>query len=244
MKYALQLYSVRDGIKNGADLLSALGKVREIGYEGVEFAGVQKLPAETLRERLDELGLTCVGAHISLDDFKPRHLEKTLTYYRTLGCQQVGVGGADIFEEKKLVKALEILENANREAEKIGMKVYFHNHTHEFAPPAKSDNPAWVIDRLKQACYLQVDTYWSFYAGVDTPALLRENRDRICLVHLKDGNGGYTGFSLGMGTAPVKAVWERAKKLGLYMVVESEGCDPDGVSEVTRCFEYLKSLGE
>ena len=34
----------------------------------------------------------------------------------------------------------------------------------------------------------------------------------------------------------------RAKELGFYMVVESEGCEPDGVSEVTRCFEYLKSL--
>ena len=40
----------------------------------------------------------------------------------------------------------------------------------------------------------------------------------------------------------MKAVWERAKELGFYMVVESEGCQPDGVSEVTRCFEYLKSL--
>lgn len=241
MKYALQLYSVRDGIKNGADLLSALGKVRQIGYEGVEFAGVQKLPAETLRERLDELGLTCVGAHISLDDFKPRHLEKTLAYYRTLGCQQVGVGGADIFEEKKLVKALEILENANREAEKIGMKVYFHNHTHEFAPPAKSDNPAWVIDRLKQACYLQVDTYWSFYAGVDTPALLRENRDRICLVHLKDGNDG-TPCAIGEGQNDIAAILKASEEIGMeWVIIENDDPVPDGLSDVARSLQYLKN---
>lgn len=241
MKYALQLYSVRDGIKNGADLLSALGKVRQIGYEGVEFAGVQKLPAETLRERLDELGLTCVGAHISLDDFKPRHLEKTLAYYRTLGCQQVGVGGADIFEEKKLAKALEILENANREAEKIGMKVYFHNHTHEFAPPAKSDNPAWVIDRLKQACYLQVDTYWSFYAGVDTPALLRENRDRICLVHLKDGNDG-TPCAIGEGQNDIAAILKASEEIGMeWVIIENDDPVPDGLSDVARSLQYLKN---
>ena len=241
MKYALQLYSVRDGIKNGADLLSALGKVRQIGYEGVEFAGVQKLPAETLRERLDELGLTCVGAHISLDDFKPRHLEKTLAYYRTLGCQQVGVGGADIFEEKKLVKALEILENANREAEKWGMKVYFHNHTHEFAPPAKSDNPAWVIDRLKQACYLQVDTYWSFYAGVDTPALLRENRDRICLVHLKDGNDG-TPCAIGEGQNDIAAILKASEEIGMeWVIIENDDPVPNGLSDVARSLQYLKN---
>ena len=67
-------------------------------------------------------------------------------------------------------------------------------------------------------------------------------KDRIAFIHLKDGNGGHKGYSLGMGSAPVKAVWERAKQLGFYMVVESEGCDPTGVEEVARCFDYLAFL--
>ena len=57
MKFAVQLYSVRDHIENGNDLLDILAKVKEIGYEGVEFAGYQNLPAEELKARCDELGL-------------------------------------------------------------------------------------------------------------------------------------------------------------------------------------------
>ena len=41
MKFAVQLYSVRDHIENGNDLLEILGKVKEIGFDGVEFAGYQ-----------------------------------------------------------------------------------------------------------------------------------------------------------------------------------------------------------
>jgi hypothetical protein len=57
MKYALQMYSVRDGIKTGDDLLAALAKVKAIGYDGVEFAGTFGLPAETLKAKLDEAGI-------------------------------------------------------------------------------------------------------------------------------------------------------------------------------------------
>ena len=49
MKFAVQLYSVRDHIENGNDMLEILGKVKEIGFEGVEFAGYFGLSAEELR---------------------------------------------------------------------------------------------------------------------------------------------------------------------------------------------------
>ena len=55
---------------------------------------------------------------------------------------------------------------------------------------------------------------------------------------LEDGSG----YALGEGTAPVVAVLEKAKELGMDIVVESETLQPDGISEVTRCIEYLKRL--
>ena len=36
--------------------------------------------------------------------------------------------------------------------------------------------------------------------------------------------------------------FEKAIELGMHMVVESETLQPDGISEVTRCFNYLKTL--
>ena len=61
-------------------------------------------------------------------------------------------------------------------------------------------------------------------------------------IHLKDGIKGGKGFSLGEGEAPVAAVREKAIELGFQMVVESEGLNPTGIEEITRCFKYLMSL--
>ena len=52
MKFAVQLYSVRDHIGNGNDLLDVLSKVKEIGFDGVEFAGYQGLSAEDLKNNV------------------------------------------------------------------------------------------------------------------------------------------------------------------------------------------------
>jgi len=71
MKKAIQLYSVRDHIKTGDDMLRVLGEVKQLGFEGVEFAGYFDLPAEVLKARLDELGLKAVGTHIGLDNYLP-----------------------------------------------------------------------------------------------------------------------------------------------------------------------------
>ena len=41
---------------------------------------------------------------------------------------------------------------------------------------------------------------------------------------------------------PLMVVRAKAIELGMHMVVESETLQPDGISEVTRCFNYLKTL--
>lgn len=240
MKYAVQMYSVRDGIHNGEELLSALEKVKQAGYEGVEFAGVQQLPAEVLKAKLDELGLVCVGTHISVDDYAPEKLADTVKYYKTLGCKCIGVGGGDTSTEKALGRVIEIMGNACKECEKDGIKVYFHNHTHEFNTCEDSVTDEWIIDRLKKACYLEIDTYWSFYAGIDNGKFLRENKDRICLIHLKDGIDG-TPCAIGEGQNDIKAVMDAASDIGVeWIIVENDNPVPNGIDDITRSINYLK----
>ena len=55
MKLAVQLYSVRDDYKTGEEFLKILEKVKEIGFEGVEFAGFGCCEPEVIKAKLDEL---------------------------------------------------------------------------------------------------------------------------------------------------------------------------------------------
>ena len=240
MKLAVQLYSVRDGINNGDDLLKALEDVKKAGYEGVEFAGTQGLPAETIKAKLDELGLVCVGTHLGVDDFAPENRDKTLAFYQTLGCTCVGVGGGPTGTEQDLCRVIDILGGANDAFEPQGVKVYFHNHTGEFQPPKDSASDKTILDRLGERMWLEIDTYWSFRAGVDNKTFLREKKDRICLIHLKDGVDG-TPCALGEGENDIAAILDAAEAIGMeWVIVENDDPVPDGISDVTRSIAYLK----
>lgn len=50
-----------------------------------------------------------------------------------------------------------------------------------------------------------------------------------------------TDFRWAAVRAPVKDVWNKARAMGITIVVESE-TQPDNITEVAACFEYLKSL--
>ena len=67
-------------------------------------------------------------------------------------------------------------------------------------------------------------------------------RDRVHVIHLKDGTRQREGRALGEGAAPVAAVRAKAIELGMRIVVESEGLQPDGMAEVGRCIRYLRTL--
>ena len=58
----VQLYSVRNDA--AADLPAVLAKVKEMGYDGVEFAGYYDHSAADLRKMLDETGLEADGRHL------------------------------------------------------------------------------------------------------------------------------------------------------------------------------------
>ena len=89
---------------------------------------------------------------------------------------------------------------------------------------------------------LEIDTYWAYAAGKDPMALMEELKDRLFVIHIKDGFSDRKGMPLGRGTAPVKEVYKKAVEMGIPMVVESETLTPDGVTEAEICFRYLKEL--
>ncbi|MBQ6066894.1 MAG: sugar phosphate isomerase/epimerase [Clostridia bacterium] len=241
MKFAVQLYSLREYVKEPADMLKVLEKVKEIGFEGVEFAGFAGLDAPTLKAKLDELGLVCVGAHMGLDDFTEEKLPETLAFIKTLGAKTAGIGGADTETEEALEHVIDVMGKADAIAAREGVAVYFHNHTQEFKEPLFATKPGTIFDRIKEACHMQVDTYWSFHAGQDNRKLITENKDRIVHLHIKDGIGD-TPTALGEGNNDLATVVKTAKEIGMeWLILENDDPVPDGYSDVTRSMVWLNA---
>ncbi len=58
---ALQLWSVREDMAK--DYKATLRRVKELGFDGVEFAGFFGVDAHEMKKTLDELGLKVAGSH-------------------------------------------------------------------------------------------------------------------------------------------------------------------------------------
>lgn len=238
MKFAVQLYSVRDHINEGKDMLDILGKVKEIGFDGVEFAGYFGLSAKELKERCDELGLTVVGSHLGLDDFRPEKLDETLAYGKELGAKYIGVGGAPHGTYEEADETGSVLSAAGVKARELGMDTYYHNHTEEFSDLRDGKNAMDIISR--DGCKLEVDTYWSFCAGIDNVEYLKENKDKIVLVHIKDGVDRKP-TALGEGENDLAKVVEGVNAIGLeWVVLENDDPVPTGLDDITRSYKWLK----
>jgi len=188
LKIALQLYSVRDDVEN--ELKGTLEKVKDMGYEGVEFAGLYGHSPEQVRKWLDEIGLVPVSAHVSIDELNA-DLAGTINTYKIIGCKFIAIpwldqprrpGNPGFNQVKKDITLIAA------ECKKQGITLLYHNHDFEFI---KIDGE-YALDILYKEIpdlQTQIDTCWVNVGGEDPAAYIRKYTGRAPVVHLKDFAG-------------------------------------------------------
>ena len=237
MKFSIQLYGLRDMVKNRSEFPGLFPQLKALGFGGVELWGVPEDPA-AYRRALDDAGLAATSAHFGLDDLRPENLRKTLDACKILGMPMMGIGGAAHGRPKDTEASCAVLKAAHEAAQREGVIVHYHNHADEFKPYKDGTR---AIDSFMAACPLELDTYWSFCAGVDNFAFITEHRDRLCAIHIKDGVGRKTK-ALGEGRCDLAAVVRGAKAIGLgWLVLENDDPAPDGLSDAARSMAWLKA---
>lgn len=239
MEYGLQMYSVRDITKE--NLTDALRQVAELGYKFVEFAGFFGNSAEDVRGALDHYGLRVSGTHTSSAELLPDKLAETIAYHKELGNTNIIIPGFDLSTKEKLDELIDLINDVQPKLAAEGIALGYHNHDYEFRTTAYGLVPHEELAKRTKVEF-EIDTFWAYFAGRDPIEVLEQLKDRIRVIHLKDGLLDRSGRALGEGTAPVAAVREYAIRNDMRMVVESEGLQPTGLEEVGRCIRYLRSL--
>ncbi len=238
-EYGLQLYSVRDlAEKNYKEMMNA---VAALGYSTVETAGFFGHSAEEVNSIIEEAGVKLAGTHSSLLDLTEGKIAETIEYHKAIGNTRYIVPGFDHSTKEKLDEAIAIFNYAYPLLKEAGISLLFHNHSSEFVTVYEGRTVMEIL-MAETPIDFEIDTYWSWNAGVDNMTYLREHSDRIKMIHLKDGIKGGEGFALGEGAVPLPEIIALARELSMDIVVESETLSPTGIEEVTRCANYLKSL--
>ncbi len=233
--YGIQMYSLRDITKD--DLRGALKAVADMGYKTVEFAGFFDHPADEVKAWLDEYGLAAVGTHTGWNLLDEK-FDETVAYHKVIGCKNIIMPWAPFKTNAELDMMVSKINKWIPLLKAEGIELHYHNHADELRELEPGFVPLFEFAKRTEINF-EIDTYWAYVAGRDPVEVLDQLGDRVKMIHLKDGTAEGRGYSLGLGTAPVKAVLAKALETGRDIVVESEGCEPSGIEEVKRCIEYL-----
>ena len=185
---ALQLYSLRNECKE--DFAGTLKKVKDMGYDGVEFAGgLHGYSAEEMKQMCADNGLIPISAHVPYLDMiaDPKGV---LSQYATIGCKFVVIPYLTPEYRPDGEKFGEVIENAKMLgsiAKELGMTLLYHNHDFEFV----QIDGKYALDILYEevpADLLQteLDTCWVNVGGENPCSYLRKYTGRAPVVHLKD----------------------------------------------------------
>jgi sugar phosphate isomerase/epimerase len=241
---SIQLYTLRDQCEK--DFRGVIERVADIGYAGVELAGLYGLSADEVRKLVEDNGMhvssTHVQGRVDGDD-----VDKIADEAAATGAPYMVVPflPPDRFTEAESVKKLaERISRAVDPASSRGMKLAYHNHNFEFVQVDGRTAYDVFVEALDPRIVLEVDIYWAQTGGADPVALVERLGPRAPLLHVKDGPCTPTDamLAVGDGKVDVPAVLN-ANDAVEWHIVELDRFDGDMWDAVRRSYDYLTSTG-
>ena len=265
---AIQMYSLRDDAKK--NLYATLKKVKELGYDGVEFAGLYNHTPEEVKAMCEDIGLVPLSAHVPYVDMVADP-EGVLGIYATLGCKYVVVPylkeehrpDTDNFSE--VIKNIAMIGGV---ANKLGLTLLYHNHDFEFMKL----NGKYALDVLYEEVSAdllktELDVCWVNIGGEVPAEYILKYSGRTPVVHLKDFVGeksddmyeligmekkaparpaNFEFRPVGSGKQDFPAILKAAKAAGAEWVVVEQDKESMGLTPVecaAKSRAYLTTIG-
>ena len=268
MKLGLQLYSIREDLEK--DFFGTLEKVKALGYDGCEFAGLYGKTASEIKAKCQELDLIPISAHVTYDELVG-DMEKTVMLYNEIGCKYIVVPylpeilryGTDAYPI-----VVENIRKIGQVCKKYGIVLLYHNHDFEFA---KNEKGNYVLDELyneidSTLLQTEIDTCWVNVGGENPCDYVRKYTNRAPVVHLKDFFGEknnnmykligidseekkevkntFEFWPLGHGKQDIPAIVEAAKDAGALWVIAEQDEPSMGKSRMECAEMSIKYIKE
>ena len=267
---AVQLYSVRDEMQS--DFYGTIKEMKELGYDGIEFAGLFGEEPAKIKSFCEEIGIVPISAHVPYYDMLADP-EKVLSDYAEIGCKYVAVPylteecrpGTDGF-----AATVEGIRKIAETAKKLGIQLLYHNHDFEFVKLGDE----YALDVLyssipAELLQTEIDTCWVNVAGVNPAEYIEKYSGRSPVVHLKDfkksGNGvgklyqligiddgedggedeAFSFMPVGYGVQDMPEILAACENAGAEWVVVEQDNPAKGdtpMNSVKLSREYLKTL--
>ena len=260
---AIQLYSLRNTVPN--DVECTLTALKEMGYDGVEFAGLYGKSPQELRAICERVGIVPISSHISFPniyDELDKHIAESVALgvkyvaisYLHRDCHKGGEQHEGVYDKLKQISA-RFKEN--------GIKLLYHNHSFEMCEFEGKRLYEWLFEAMTEdELQPELDTGWIEVEVGEAEQYIRKFKDRCDLVHVKSyyGKDGYDELvhspdeikprdkydfcNFKKGRLDVGAIVRASEESGTkWLIVEQDRPDPD-ISELESArinIEVLKN---
>lgn len=257
MKYSelpigVEIYTVREAF--AADPAAALRRVKEIGYDGVEFWDPNyELDPSFLKEELAKCGLACYGILSNWNRFQPDRLEATLEWNRVLENRNIAIGSLTAEQTRDKASLYACIDFMNTLLEKVkplGFTMGYHNHASDFREIEGKTIWDHVFENTPKDFQMVLDTGNAVAGGGKPIESLKKYPGRQEWMHIKpysNVNFWETGYDAMIGEDDFD--WEEL----IRTCVETGGCKVLTVEFGNRgrfqpfygahlCYENLKKI--
>ena len=254
-----QMYSVRELIGDPAKYAknheTVLKDLSAMGFTAVEAANYDNgllygVTPEQFKTDIEAAGMKVLSSHVTrnLSDEELKNKDFTaglqwwdqaIDAHKRAGMKYMVIPWCTV--PKTLTDLQTICEYYNQVGKKVtaaGMKLGYHNHSHEFQKVEGKTMLDYMIEHTDAAnLFFQMDVYWAVRGQVSPVEYFNKYPGRFTLLHIKDhreiGQSGMVGFD---------AIFNNADKAGLKgWVLELESSiAPSIMDGMKSSIEYLK----
>lgn len=245
---AVQLYTLRDQLRDASAVGGVLGRLREIGYRAVEVAGLGAMAQERLGAELARADMVACGVHVSLERLVA-DLEGVGAECSEWGCRYVVVPSlperyrSHVGYQLFAAEAVDLAEGLRS----FGLQLVYHNHSHELERYGlQTALEALFAATSSDTLLAELDTYWLQHGGADPAAWIRHFTGRVPLVHVKDMTvvrGEPVDAEVGEGNLDWGGILNACRDAGTeWLVVEQDQPRRDPLKSVAISYANLERL--
>lgn len=257
----LQMYTLRNHMKDKEELFETLKKVAAIGYQQVQISVPSFMTVEELKEMLDEVGLKADSAmcYVMKASESQEEFDKVIHSAEVLGTKVVRLDGMpiDMAQTPNGYKGYAaILDRLGRRFHEAGYTMYYHFHAFEWTNFSADVRGIDILLNETDPKYVgfQPDVFWLTSAGTEASVSLRKFEGRARYIHVKDyAVKPRTGkledipnafASVGYGNLNWPGIIKTAGEIGIeQFVVEQDQCDGDVFEAITASYNNLRKFG-
>lgn len=258
--FGFQAYTVRDVIYK--DMAGTLKSLKKAGFSYMELFDFQegKVLKKSIKEAkkiIDKSKIKVKSIHVPTGGASDKKISGTMKHEFQRAVDDAAELGAEyivcpylVESERQTIdqyKALaELCQKCGEMSQKSGLTFAYHNHAFEFEPIRREVPYDILLQTDPYYVKMEMDIYWVRYAGVDPLNLIRENKGRFPLWHVKDLSldEGKPMTEVGNGIIDWQQLFrhQRESSMRYFFVEQDRNFAENSVASLKSSVKYLKRM--